>query len=411
MEGHQDQEVQRQNDGGHQDYQDFYDQPGQENDLSARWVNQLNLLRSTKETDLGEMRKIVTALKRELTRKDLQVIIRDIARMEEALKEIKEARMTILQEELVPITQMKDFTREIRDHEKFLTRIQVEAEDKIAEMDKANQPSVPQTPMGAAAQAPMVNLPTFSGKIVEYPSFKSSFKYIIPYVSCTRELWVYHLHNSLKYEVLEYVGPLEHWIDKYEDLWDTLDDKYANRWVVADEPIRHFIGKTVPDSTPEAIDSFFFAQCSALKRVMALEMTVEQVGVNMICQTLPNETASQIRQGLRLLCPNKEQYAFTIKEVRSAYNENVTAHRTTRINNSSHIKKADVQKHPQNKAQCSSVADVQQMPPCITAKQKEDVVGSSRAKVDHICHLKQELVLYVHHGATLPTTAQFTMIP
>ncbi|CAL4061730.1 unnamed protein product, partial [Meganyctiphanes norvegica] len=48
-QGHQDQEVQRQNDGGHQDYQDFYDQPVQQNDLSARWINQLNLLRSIKE--------------------------------------------------------------------------------------------------------------------------------------------------------------------------------------------------------------------------------------------------------------------------------------------------------------------------------------------------------------------------
>ncbi|CAL4246153.1 unnamed protein product, partial [Meganyctiphanes norvegica] len=193
-QGRQDQEVQHQNDGRYQeDYQDFYEQPDHENVLNARWVNQLNLLKSNKETDLDEMKKMVTSLKKDISRKDLQVILRDIARMEESLKEIKEARMAILQEELVPITQMKDFAKEIRDHEKFLTRIQVEAEDKIAEMDKANQPSVPQTPMGAAAQAidtfrniaksPPMTLPTFDGTIIEYAPFKKKFMWLVEHVS------------------------------------------------------------------------------------------------------------------------------------------------------------------------------------------------------------------------------------
>ncbi|CAL4128638.1 unnamed protein product [Meganyctiphanes norvegica] len=252
-QGHQDQEVQRQNDGGHQDYQDFYDQPVQQNDLSARWINQLNLLRSIKETDLGEMRKIVTALKNDLTRKDLQVIIRDIARMEEALKEIKEETRNILQEELVPISQMKDFTREIRDHEKFLTRIQVEAEDKIAELDKVNPPAVPQTPMGAAAQAidtfrniaksPPMTLPTFDGTIIEYAPFKKKFMFLVEHVSGPPTLRATYLENSLRGEARRYMGTKSDYFGEYDEMWRLLDDKYANRWVLASDTIREFFGK------------------------------------------------------------------------------------------------------------------------------------------------------------------------
>ena len=54
---------------------------------------------------------------------------------------------------------------------------------------------------------------------------------------------------------------------------------------------------------------------------MDLGMTLEQVGVNMICQSLPDEVGKDLRAGLRALHSDKEKYAFSIKEIVKVYND------------------------------------------------------------------------------------------
>ena len=91
------------------------------------------------------------------------------------------------------------------------------------------------------ANSPMVKLPLFHGEITKYANFKKSFQYLIEQVAGPKELWATHLANSLRDEAKKYVGDPTQWFDKYEALWDTLDDKFANRWLLATDTIRNFL--------------------------------------------------------------------------------------------------------------------------------------------------------------------------
>ena len=146
-------------------------------------------------------------------------------------------------------------------------------------------------------------------------------KFIITQLGITEKLWSTHLYEALLPDVQSYVGSKDDWFDKYNELWECLEDKYANRWVLANDTIKNFVYRPLPDAQPEEINNYFYGQVDALKRVMELNMTIEQVGVNIICQSLPDEVARDLRSGLRALHPDKRKYAFTIKEIVKVYND------------------------------------------------------------------------------------------
>ena len=173
----------------------------------------------------------------------------------------------------------------------------------------------------SVTQAPVVNLPKFNGKNAEFAGFKKKFKFMITQLGITEKLWSTHLYEALLPDVQSYVGSKDDWFDKYNELWECLEDKYANRWVLANDTIKNFVYRPLPDAQPEEINNYFYGQVDALKRVMELNMTIEQVGVNIICQSLPDEVARDLRSGLRALHPDKRKYAFTIKEIVKVYND------------------------------------------------------------------------------------------
>ena len=173
----------------------------------------------------------------------------------------------------------------------------------------------------SVTQAPVVNLPKFTGKIAEFAGFKKKFKFVITQLGISPKLYSSHLYDALLPDVRDYVGSKDDWFDKYNELWECLEDKYANRWVLANDTIKNFVYKPLPDGQPEEINKYFYGQVDSLKRVMELNMTMEQVGVNIICQSLPDEVARDLRAGLRALHPDKKKYAFTIKEIVRVYND------------------------------------------------------------------------------------------
>ena len=217
-----------------------------------------------------------------------------------------------------------------------------------------------------SSQAPKVTLPTFSGEIAEYAAFKKNFQYVITQVNCQPKLWGTHLYNALKGDAREYVGSQRDWIDKYNELWDMLDDKYANRWVLANETISTFICKPVPGDSIEEINKFFYSQIDSLKSVLDLKMSLEQVGVSIICQSLPEEIGKDIKQGLRALYPNKKQYAFTIKDVVSVYNDSMAIRNVSNLSETLHSTlsmKAAVKQLPKASSDQTSAPNQQNNPP------------------------------------------------
>ena len=174
------------------------------------------------------------------------------------------------------------------------------------------------------ANSPPVELPTFDGKnISEYAAFKEKFQFIIQYISGPKELWATHLENKLTDDAKRYVGSKSSWYNKYNELWEALDDKYANRWNIATEAIRNFFFEHRPEDNQEAVLNWFYQQVDNLRSVINLNMTVEEIGTNLILQTLPNAYAREVRSGLRVAHANKKKAAFSIKELRTTVNDTI----------------------------------------------------------------------------------------
>ncbi|CAL4245184.1 unnamed protein product, partial [Meganyctiphanes norvegica] len=117
--------------------------------------------------------------------------------------------MAILQEELFPLKQMEGLAKKSENMRNSSRESEVEAEDKIAEMDKINQPSGPQAPMSSSTEIHMRR--------------------------SKKDAWV----------------PKSDYFGEYEEMWRLLDDKYANRCVLASDTIRDFFGKPPPPATQE----------------------------------------------------------------------------------------------------------------------------------------------------------------
>ena len=61
-------------------------------------------------------------------------------------------------------------------------------------------------------------------------------------------------------DAAKYVGSKGDWFDKYEELWALLDDRYANRWILASDTIRNFFGKSAQEATQSSLDKWFYEQ-------------------------------------------------------------------------------------------------------------------------------------------------------
>ena len=178
--------------------------------------------------------------------------------------------------------------------------------------------------MGRAhATAPRVELPTFDGTISEFASFQKKFKFIVTLLHTKKELYATHLEGSLLGEAARYVGSKGNWFDKYDELWELLEDRYANRWILASDTIRGFFGKPTPEPTQEAVDTWFYSQMDAMQSVIDLNFSVEQLMVNIVTQSLPEEFGNVLRNGLRALQPGKKQAAFSQSEIRTVYNDTI----------------------------------------------------------------------------------------
>ena len=157
------------------------------------------------------------------------------------------------------------------------------------------------------ANSPTVALPTFHGETTKYASFKENFQYVIQQVNGPKELWATHLVNSLKDKVKQYVGGEGEWFNKYNELWEMLDNKYANKWRLSTDPVKNY----------------FYDQLDNIAKIIKLGMSNEELCVNHLIHTLPPAYRKELRDGLRVLQPSKTKAAFSIKEVRKVFNDTI----------------------------------------------------------------------------------------
>ena len=174
------------------------------------------------------------------------------------------------------------------------------------------------------AKAPPVALPTFDGSnIAEYAVFRAKFRYVIEQINGPLALRATHLEECIIGEASQYIGSKGNWFDKYDALWAVLDDRYANRWILTSDTIRTFFGRANPEATQTSVDKWFYDQIDSMGSVLDLGLTSEQIMVNIMTQSLPEEYGSELRQGLRGLHPGQNRSAFTKAELRAVYNDTI----------------------------------------------------------------------------------------
>ena len=174
------------------------------------------------------------------------------------------------------------------------------------------------------ANGPHVQLPFFNGKVTSYAGFKKHFQNVIKTISGPDSLYANHLINSLKGDAKKYIGDPSKWYDKYDQLWKNLDAKYGNRWVLRQETVRALFFKPPPPSDDvEAVKTWFFEAIDALTAVMELNLSLEEVGMLLIIETLPEEHRIELRNGLRALQPGQRNASFKIETVRNVFNDTI----------------------------------------------------------------------------------------
>ena len=129
------------------------------------------------------------------------------------------------------------------------------------------------------ANSPTLELPLFYGEITAYQAFKKNFIYLINQVTGPKHLWATHLVTCMRGEAKEYVGDSTRWFDKYDDLWESLDDKYGNAWVLNTDTVRGLFGVPPPPPELQPTIKFFFAMLQALQAIEDLGLTTTQIGL------------------------------------------------------------------------------------------------------------------------------------
>ena len=297
--------------------------------LTPRWTLFLVKEGSFKKNLTTELATMQVSLADEGTTVDeAEDMATDIEGFEQELKDLETTWNALITLEPIDNTAWTKVGDEIRISKKNINRIKKKVQKALGQSTgQANGGNALSnnddtlTALRNVAQAPKVQFPTFNGEIVLYVGFKRVFKYTVTLIGGSQKLWASHLYGCLQGDALKYVGSQGDWFNKYNELWECLDDRYANRWVLANDTIRDFIARPQPESTPEAINDYFYSQIDSLKSILELNMTLEQVGVNIICQSLPEEIGRDLKQGLRSLHPNKKQHAFSVKEIVSVYND------------------------------------------------------------------------------------------
>ena len=174
-----------------------------------------------------------------------------------------------------------------------------------------------------SGHAPSLELPTYEGDTTQFGTFKPTFHQILLALNIPKELWASHLVASLKGPAKDYIGPGERWFNRYDELWQALEDKYANSWNLNYITISKFFAKTLTSEDPEEIKAFIHDQILNLENVKLLKLTSENIGIIYMMHQLPVATRDIMRNAMKLRKPQSEITDFTVEEFRKIFNETV----------------------------------------------------------------------------------------
>ena len=177
-----------------------------------------------------------------------------------------------------------------------------------------------------------LNLPKWNGDIAKFKAFNTNFDGLIRNSGIPEEFWGVYLYEHLDDQIKAYAGSSTSWQGKYDQLWDLLKSRYANRWTVAAETVK----ATIMSNPPEEKDwgkmvQYIDDQIDRMQSIEALDLTNVQLATNVLLMKLPEDFSNAIRNGLRIARKDKgnEDFKFTPEEFREVMNDTVMSWKTT----------------------------------------------------------------------------------
>ena len=183
-----------------------------------------------------------------------------------------------------------------------------------------------------AAKVKPIDLPHWDGEIAKYKCFKVNFDGLIRSTNIPEHLWGPYLFESLDNKTKLYAGLSQSWQGRYEELWEHLDSRFANRWTVAAETIKATIMSTPPEENNwEAMVQYIDDQLDCMRSLDALDLSNTQLATNVLLMKLPEEFSNAIRNGIRIARKGRgnQDYKFTPEEFRDVMNDTVMSWKTT----------------------------------------------------------------------------------
>ena len=204
-----------------------------------------------------------------------------------------------------------------------------------------------------AAKVKPIDLPQWNGEIARYKCFKVNFDGLIRCTRIPEHLWGPYLFNALDDKTKLYAGLSQSWQGRYEELWEHLDSRFANRWTVAAETIKATIMSTPPEEDNwEAMVQYIDDQLDRMRSLDALDLSNIQLATNVLLMKLPEEFSNAIRNGIRIARKGRgnQDYKFSPEEFRDVMNDTVMSWKTTspHLVNSTSVLHSTTVPDPQN---------------------------------------------------------------
>ena len=174
-----------------------------------------------------------------------------------------------------------------------------------------------------------MSFPTFDGNHILYQAFRTDFDSRMFYAKIPERVKGCYLYNALEGAAKDYVGNTGTWVNRYAELWEKLDSRYANRWTLAAETIKATLISEVPKGSlgnHTEVVRYIDQQVNMIESIKQLDLTPEQLAVNTLLMKLPEFMAEPIRNGLRIRrkgTQNQEDFKFTPEEFAEVVNDTV----------------------------------------------------------------------------------------
>ena len=224
--------------------------------------------------------------------------------------------------------------RPMSDYEVLLSNRLIELQDQKVKSDRMLEQLIAQGAVNKnkkLVKTKPLEIPTFAGDRAKYQGWKNNFKTWADNADISEDLKGVYLQQSLRSNAKEYIGDTENWSGKYNELWNKLDSRYANRWNVVAEVLKSSLMSTIPKGDMNKQIEYVDQQLNLIESVEKMELTNAQLCTNVLLLKVPENISTAIRNGLKVKRQDKglDDYKFTTQEFRDVLNETVLVWKTT----------------------------------------------------------------------------------